>query len=32
MLVEKSDTFQYIPIIKNLEWILQNKDVYDEVG
>lgn len=30
-LVEKKDTFQYVPFIKNLEWILQNKDVYNEV-
>ena len=30
-LVQKSDTFQYVPLIDNLQWILQNKDVYDEV-
>lgn len=30
-LVESQDTFQYVPLIQNLEWILQNKDLYDEV-
>lgn len=24
-LVEKPDTFQYVPLLKNLEWLLQNK-------
>ncbi len=30
-LVEKADTFQYIPLLSNLEWLLQNKNVYREV-
>ena len=30
-LVQKSDTFQYVPLIDNLQWILQNKEVYNEV-
>ena len=30
-LVEKSENFYYVPLIDNLEWILQNKEVYDEV-
>lgn len=30
-LTEKSGTFQYIPLIKNLQWILQNKEVFNEV-
>ena len=31
-LVEKSETFQYVPLIENLQWLLQNMDVYQEVG
>lgn len=31
MLVEKKDTFQYIPLITNLEWIMQNNDLYNKV-
>ena len=31
-LVEKSDTFQYIPLLENLEWLLQNRHIYDEVS
>ena len=30
-LVEKSESFQYIPLIENLQWVLQNKEVYQEV-
>ena len=30
-LVEKRDTFQYVPLIKNLEWFLNNKGIYNEV-
>ena len=30
-LVEKSENFHYVPLLDNLEWILQNKEVYDEV-
>ena len=32
LLIEKPDTFQYVPLIDNLQWLLQNKDVYQEVG
>ena len=31
-LVEKKETFQYIPLLDNLEWILQNKDIHNEVA
>ena len=31
-LVEKADSFQYVPLMQNLEWILQNKEVCDEVS
>ena len=31
-LVEKSETFQYVPLIENLQWLLQNMDLYQEVG
>lgn len=31
-LIEKPETFQYVPLIKNLEWVLQNVDVCREVG
>ena len=30
-LVEKKDTFQYIPLIQNLEWLLQHGDIYKQV-
>ena len=30
-LVEVPETFQYVPLIDNLEWVLQNKDIYQEV-
>ena len=30
-LVEKEETFQYVPLIDNLKWLLQNKDIYNEV-
>ncbi len=30
-LIEKQETFQYVPLIKNLEWVLQNKDLSTEV-
>ena len=30
-LIERKDTFQYIPLIENLQAILQNKEVYTEV-
>ena len=30
-LVEQQDTFQYIPLLQNLEWVLQNEDVYKKV-
>ena len=32
LLVEKTDSFQYVPLLQNLEWILQNKEVSDEVS
>lgn len=32
VLVEKRDTFQYVPLIENLEWILQNKSLRTEVS
>lgn len=31
-LTERSETFQYVPLIANLEWVLQNRDVYHEVS
>lgn len=31
-LLEKSESFQYVPLIENLEWLLQNTDVYQEVS
>lgn len=31
ILIEKKENFQYIPLIENLEWLLQSKDVYREV-
>lgn len=31
-LAEKVHTFQYIPLIENIEWMLQNKDLCDEVS
>lgn len=31
-LTERSETFQYVPLIDNLEWVLQNRDVYHEVS
>lgn len=31
-LVEKPETFQYVPLIENLEWMLQNADVCHEVS
>ena len=31
-LVEKSESFQYVPLIENLQWVLQNTDVYQEVS
>ena len=31
-LVERCDTFQYIPFLENLEWFLDNKEIYKEVG
>ena len=31
LLTEKPDTFQFVPLIQNLEWLLQNKDIYKEV-
>lgn len=30
-LLEKADTFQYVPLIENLQWLLQNRDIYNEV-
>lgn len=32
LLMERSETFQYIPLIPNLQWLLQNTDVYEEVS
>ncbi len=32
LLIEKPDTFQYVPLIDNLQWVLQNKEVYWEVS
>lgn len=31
-LTERSETFQYVPLTDNLEWVLQNSDVYREVS
>lgn len=31
LLVDEPDTFQYVPLIANLQWFLQNKEVYHEV-
>ena len=31
-LIEKKDTFQYVPLLQNLEWLLQNSEVYKEVA
>ena len=31
MLVEKVDIFQYVPLIENLNWMLQNRDLCSEV-
>ena len=31
LLVEQKDTFQYIPLIENLQSILQNKEIYIQV-
>lgn len=31
-LVERKDTFQYVPLLQNLEWLLQNGDVCKEVS
>lgn len=30
-LVEKCETFQYVPFLENLEWMLQNPDICHEV-
>jgi len=30
-LTEVKDTFQYVPLIDNLQHLLENKDVFDEV-
>ena len=30
-LLEKKETFQYVPLIPNLQWLLGNEDVYNEV-
>lgn len=30
-LVERKETFQYIPLIANLQALLQNKEVFSEV-
>lgn len=30
--MEKRDTFQYVPLLTNLERILQNRDIYKAVG
>ena len=30
-LLEIKGTFQYVPLIQNLQWLLQNKDIYSEV-
>ena len=30
--MEKSETFQYVPLIENIQWLLQNRDVYEEVS
>ena len=31
-LIEKKETFQYVPLIENLQSVLQNKDIYSEVS
>ena len=31
LLVERVDTFQYVPLIENLKWMLQNRDLCSEV-
>ncbi len=30
-LVEKRDTFQYVPLIENLHSLLENKEIFDEI-
>ena len=30
-LVEKPDTFQYVPLLDNLQWLLLNRDISDQV-
>ena len=31
-LIEKKETFQYVPLIENLQCVLQNKEIYSEVS
>lgn len=31
-LIEKADTFQYVPFLGNLEWLLQNRSIYNAVS
>ena len=31
-LTEKRETFQYVPLIQNIEALMQNKDVHNEVS
>lgn len=30
-LVEVNDTYQYVPLLKNLQWILNNPEIHNEV-
>lgn len=30
-LAEKADTFEYVPLLDNLQWLLQNEEIYQEV-
>lgn len=30
-LVDKKDSFQYVPLIENLHSLLENKEIFDEV-
>lgn len=31
-LVEKPDTFQYVPLLDNLQWLLHNRDISDQAS
>ena len=31
-LVEKTESFQYVPFLENLEWLLQHREISNEVN